>query len=74
VRGGLAPYRRVSIGDGGAARISKCSLQSTVDLIWSSGKHVIQIGTQTLGPKSQLSQGQVLALARKVQARVPSAG
>ena len=73
-QGGGAPHHRVSIGDGGAASISQGSLQSSVDLVWSSGKYVIQIGTQTLGPKSQLSQAQVLALARRVQARVPSAG
>jgi hypothetical protein len=73
-QGGGAAHRRVSVGDGGAASISQGSLQSTVDLVWSSGKYVMQIGTQTLGPKSQLSQAQVLALARKVQARVPSAG
>jgi hypothetical protein len=70
------PYHRVPIGDGGAASISQGSgaLHSTVDLVWSSGRYVIAIGTQTIGPKPQFSQAQVLALARKVQARVSSAG
>jgi hypothetical protein len=64
-QGGAAPHRRVSVGDGGAASISQGSLQSTIDLVWPSGKYVMQVGTQTLGPKSQLSQAQVLALNRR---------
>lgn len=54
------PYHRVPIGDGGAAGISEGSgaLHSGISLVWSSGKYVMGIGTDTLGPKSQFSRPQ----------------